>query len=854
MQIENPILFRSIRGYLFQLSDVVAKNNILGRFNINRDSEDLVAKLLNIIFNLNLINANDERQNFPAIDLIDRNKKVSVQVSSTSNSSKINKTVTAFDKYKYYNFFEKLLFYFLTNRVPNFNTVTRNNVKLILSNHINFDFSTDIYNNSTIGFEIEKLTDNNLLLEIESILAEALALPDGGKMDIIRGYIIPKKLNPYAGFSINELVGRTNILGQINEKFDSSKIVLLSGLGGIGKTTIARAYLEAHKNMFDHLSYIDISTNIVESLLFRLSDADKSFERDSRLTSIDNLKNLIQKIRTIYNTLLVLDNCENEDELRELKPILESIEWSILITTRTRPINYINETIEVGPLPPSDLFKIFTNLYNPKNDEEHHIISQIISDAHYHTKLVILLAKAAKSNPLLSLKELSKLVTQNAYQAQGIDIVVDLNQEEKSVYAFILALFKPEMLLGYERHYIRFFSILPSREIPINHLFELFEGETLEKQAYLLNTLRTLFNKGWIEKYSNDYYRIHPLVQLVVQRKLNIKVTEIYPLIDNLLELFENSLEPIHLEVYLPYCESITSYFKNVSDLKLALILNKMSWIYRELSLYAKAIDSNLLALNNLGNSKDTQLVNQVRAQSYGYLFISYLHIGNFIEAEKYGLLCINLQEDILPASHSDLLATYNNIANLYRQLNKHEEALLYIDKIIGPLKLTYIKNFNKMDAFNLLNTYTTFASIVADIGNFDKNNVYLKKAIFADFKGLIIANRILSPNSKRIATLYNNISLTYRDLECFNDSLKYLDKAILIQESILSNNHPDLALSYYNKGILFERLHEPNTAIGYAKHALSIQENKFLPDHPNVISTKELINRLEDLINKASE
>ena len=95
-----------------------------------------------------------------------------------------------------------------------------------------------------------------------------------------------------------------------------------------------------------------------------------------------------------------------------------------------------------------------------------------------------MLAKTARNNPLLKLEVLFEKLSENNYKDEQLDIKVDLNEEEYTAFEFIMLLFNPEDLSGYQKHYLRFFAVLPSQEISINRLFELFEGEKKTERFY----------------------------------------------------------------------------------------------------------------------------------------------------------------------------------------------------------------------------------------------------------------------------------------------------------------------------------------------------------------------------------
>jgi WD40 repeat protein len=70
--------------------------NAQGLYDINRVSEDVAVPLLNLVFNLDLVNLNPEKKNFPGIDLGDKTNGKAFQVTSRTDTTKIKKDIATF--------------------------------------------------------------------------------------------------------------------------------------------------------------------------------------------------------------------------------------------------------------------------------------------------------------------------------------------------------------------------------------------------------------------------------------------------------------------------------------------------------------------------------------------------------------------------------------------------------------------------------------------------------------------------------------------------------------------------------------------------------------------------------------
>lgn len=84
-----------------------AIQNGMGLFNLNHYAEDLFCEILNVLKGWHLSNANREFLNCPGLDLIDKNQKIIVQVTSDRRVAKLKDTLSKVQvpKYKGYAFY-----------------------------------------------------------------------------------------------------------------------------------------------------------------------------------------------------------------------------------------------------------------------------------------------------------------------------------------------------------------------------------------------------------------------------------------------------------------------------------------------------------------------------------------------------------------------------------------------------------------------------------------------------------------------------------------------------------------------------------------------------------------------------
>ena len=94
--MNNEIIMGQIKRALGGLSFEVSMSTSLNQLSINVHAEQFFVELLNDLFNYNLVNTNFEEQNATSIDLLDKDNRVAIQVTSDSSLNKVKQTLSKF--------------------------------------------------------------------------------------------------------------------------------------------------------------------------------------------------------------------------------------------------------------------------------------------------------------------------------------------------------------------------------------------------------------------------------------------------------------------------------------------------------------------------------------------------------------------------------------------------------------------------------------------------------------------------------------------------------------------------------------------------------------------------------------
>jgi Cdc6-like AAA superfamily ATPase len=153
-----------------------------------------------------------------------------------------------------------------------------------------------------------------------------------------------------------ELLEMHRILGSSN---GSRRIVVLYGLGGIGKTQLSVAYAKRHKDSYSAIFWLNIKDK--DSLRQSFAKVARQISREhpsaSRLGNVDTKENLDEVVDTVKawlsrpnNTrwLIIYDNYDNPKLPRNTDPgavdilkfLPELYQGSIIITTRSSQVKF----------------------------------------------------------------------------------------------------------------------------------------------------------------------------------------------------------------------------------------------------------------------------------------------------------------------------------------------------------------------------------------------------------------------------------------------------------------------------------------------------------------------------------
>lgn len=212
------------------------------------------------------------------------------------------------------------------------------------------------------------------------------------------------------------------------------------------------------------------------------------------------------------------------------------------------------------------------------------------------------------------------------------------------------------------------------------------------------------------------------------------------------------------------FLKALDFSIKNGDSLSIAYAYKRLGKTQKELKNYAEALTSFKKAIVIYKLKKNKKKVANLKidiATIYDYLNENELAKKTFNDAEN-----LILKNNV---GHKGIL--YNNIATLYRKLQKKDSAFYFYQKAIIEFKK------------NKKNNYTLVA--YNNIGNLHSDNNDYKNALISLKKSLTIQHKL--KDSSMLSLTYASIANVYKDLKNYSLAYQYKDSSFLVTQKDFS-------------------------------------------------------------------
>ena len=814
MIIRKEAMMDQITDKLSTLETRVKNSNSMGLTDINSAAEDLYCSLLNIVLGgYHLKNLNLLQMDFPAIDLGDEENRLCVQVTSTEGREKVRSTLRKFFENDLHLKFDRLIVLIIGekgNYRKNFDDEKAD---------FDFDHTRDVWDTATLLQKINAL-ELDQMEAVADYLHTALNIPDAP---------VPLQLPLHTSLGVDGFIGRQAELESLAQAIqDGAKPILLSGLGGIGKTELAsrfgqsytkgRVYLASFQNSFRDTVTHSIAKGIPNLLEKKLPEDEVYHTVMARLGQCPK------------DDILILDNVDRENgnyyDLRDdTYYSLCGLDLRLILTTRFE----VAGAIEIKQLSNQELYQIFRKHKVNISTKEMDALIQAVDG---HTLTIDLMARTMTG----SWKKVTADMLLTALQEKDLPnkdyrrVPTDYNRtnRQERIYEHLRTVFNVAGVPEAARAVLCYATLLPQDGMDA----ETFGMALQEKEQQALDDL---INHGWLA-VKDDTLTIHPVVRLVCREELKPSDEKCTDFLDSL--WYNCQIDEHYIRSLSQLASIFTSAADNLSDHSGAWahragdIWDELSRANQQLTAPEKLkMQYKSLTYRSAAFEKESQtlpLVLSDIAASFSKFGVLYGYAGNYEKALEYEKRALSIKEQIYPPDHPEIAVSYTTLGNTLSLLRRLPEALECQELALAIRKKTLPENDHL-----LAQTYNNLCLIHGYMHNYPK-------ALEYQLLCLNIAEKTLPEGHVIFAIMYNNLGGVLSGLKEYDKSIVYEKKALDIFTKQNFLDYSSAATCNGNIAVNYIEMEEWEQALVYLREAIHISEQILLPDHPEYILFRE--------------
>lgn len=795
---QKEILMKNIMSRLSCLNNYVWQNNKLGWTDANHCAEDFYCGLLNTAFGWKLKNQNELKKDFPAIDLGDPEKRICVQVTSTTERSKVQRTLDKFFGNRLHEQYSRLIVLIIGQK-PDYRSGFQ------VEEGFAFDPKADIWDLAVLDEKLRAL-EVDVLKQVLQYLDKQLNPPTVN---------LPTLNLPLPGaLEKGHFVGREAELADLAKKLGDpgSRQIFVTGLGGMGKTALVKRFCADYTG--GKVYFALFQNNFTDTVALQMAQGlpgDPNRKPDPK----QDYHAVLELLRSCGpEDILVIDNAdEPEGNFSKLKADpawgeLTKLPLRLIITTRCS----VDRAVEAGAMAKESLREIFDNhgltrLPASKKDA-------LIGAVRGHTMTVDLMARTLKHNRSLSVEKLLEAMgkgtlPEQKYRPVGVDRDGDSSQAQ--IYVHLKNLFHVAKLSENDRKLLRWAVLLPEGGMKLEYLLDALPEELKTQPDAQIDRCWLSFDR------ETELVTLHPVLRLVCREELQPNDENCREFLKSVWRQFSRT--QYDAVKYRQFAELFSRAAEQLPDTEADWAI-RAGVLWDQVGLAANAHRHVEQAVQRL---EETMPGSRELATAYINAGNTSGALGDHRKAQEYLQKALAIWVKVLPKDHPNLAASYNSIGVTSGALGDHDKALKY--------QLRALKIREKVlpkDHPDLAISYHNVGSTYGDLGDYDKAKKYQLKA-------LAILEKVLPGDHPDLALSYNNVGSTYDALGDHNKALEYELKALEIREKVLPGDHPDLALSYANISVTYGNMGNHVKELEYDLQALAICEKVLPANHPDL-------------------
>lgn len=475
---------------------------------------------------------------------------------------------------------------------------------------------------------------------------------------------------------VSYFTGRETELQELRQRVEEGrKSVLVSGMGGIGKTHICRKLFEEYLNkhagdgkcLFSHIGYIEYSGDMGISL----QNCLKFKQQEKMEQNQEAAWRELEYLASDGKLLLFVDNVDRPIGEDVGLQRLRGIPGAVVLTSRQASFSDEFEPYRIGFLGMEQCKEIYEKvrfegskrMIDPGEVEDlEYIIEKL---AGRHTITVELLAHLAWTK-IWTVKKLREEL-----EEKGFRLTFRKNGELVNIQESYEVLYDLSRLTVAEKNVLEAFSVFPYIPLAAKKCNEwlLADAGANEDDDILMR----LYSKGWLQfDIEQESYALHPVFAQYIYEKSKPKGENHRGLIEECqrsIYILEGASLP-ECQKYVPFAQSI------IEKITMGLERDRFSNLLHNIETYEKEIVvyEQILGIYNEINEGKCAL----SAEGYNKIGKLFLHLGQYRKAQEMYEKGIQLNENLLGKEDIETAVNYNDLAILYAEEERYELAVSY--------------------------------------------------------------------------------------------------------------------------------------------------------------------------------
>lgn len=647
------------------------------------------------------------------------------------------------------------------------------------------------------------------------------------------------------------LLQRDDLLTQIENKFTEHpgeiRTLALTGIGGSGKTTIARQYAQQQNENVIWEINAETPVSLKRSVEQLAQTLAKNATDQKRLRQIQKIKNPVVREEKVIqfvkghlklnsDWLLIYDNVEEFSDIEKYFP-QDNGTWGkgkIILTTRNNTIQNnksINVALQIGSLNSTQKYNLFRKVMSNGNDQPL-TLSEKEETIEFLDKL--------PSFPLdISIAAYYLKATHTAYS----QYLENLVQNDKDFIDLQMSLLKGagdyiktrygivtlsiQHLMSVNKDFadlLLFISLLDSQEIPRDLLDKYKDSNLIDSFIYHLKKCSLLINNPTQSSPQDAVLSIHRSTQIIMLDYLSKKLDpernrQIIPSIAGGLESYMNEIiakeDFSKMKSLIPHLRALLSHKDLLPDNSRAAIEVKLGCVYYYTHYFDSARELLEKGIEKL-NRQHTQKNDSRIAQALSYLGNAYKEIGNYEKGKKLLEEGISLYKKHDPKNYVGLTRALGHLGDIYKNWGDYKRAKDLLEESI-----LISEKYTCSNHLELARTMLYLGMVHRKLGDYEKSITLMNN-------GSALFNKYSPDNYVAIIRALKSLGKLYKTLGRYEEAKDLLKQSLAVCEKHLPDNQRVLAKNLVELGGIHKRLGEYKPALHLISQSFEIHKKLF--------------------------